>query len=781
MSEYKELIRQFDKIRTYVRDFYVYGFKTRDDYREKSGRTYDNQRRRIESWFSEYIRTDLKGHKKSVFLTLDSSRISMNPLYHAWKSKTFTDNDITLRFFLLDLLADGNFYSLEGIADQINHTYQCLFDTQTIRRKLSSYEKEGLIMRRKEGRQYLYGGQRDIARTHPQLMPALTLAVSFFQGAAPFGFIGSTILDFWKEENRYFRFRSDYLVHTLEDEILLSLIQAMEQKRQISLTIKSTRGSHTLRATAIPLKILTSTQTGRRYVCVWRQDLHRLSSLRLDSIHSAELLDRDPCYDTHMQTFDRTLPFMWGVSMGNAGVPETIRMNIRLDEQSEGYILSRLKREGRGGLLKRLEPGLYEYTRLCLDGAELLPWVKSFTGRIASFHCSNPSVEKRLWDDLRIMAERYLIKEEKGAPNSLKQADTRQEPDGKPGGKSPKAPAPAPYRETSAPQSSPLFSELYSCYYQVTARILEKAHSCPLTRSQITMLAQQYGYDESALSIVPKLIQGDWPLLKKEGSSPDSYGSLLKNPVYPQPLTRLQRSWLKSLLSDPRFRLFFTDDQIEELAELLKEEKTLFRVRDFCLFDQYTDHDPFSSVMYRRHIHLLLKAMEERLFLSVTYLSGKENLITRTWLPCRLEYGQKDGKFRFYGLAIRKNGRTHMDILNVARIVSLKETDASFPSPVDVDSYLEHTICREPLVLDITTQRNALERTMLHFSCYEKKVEHLEDSGIYRCTIYYDKRWETELLIQVLSFGPVITVLGPEPFLEQVRQRVALEAELMKS
>ena len=107
MSEYKELIRQFDKIRSYVRDFYVYGFKTREDFHEKSGRTYDNHRRRMESWFSDYIRTDQNGHKKSVFLTLDSSRMPVNPLYQAWKSKTFTDNDISLRFLLSDLLADG--------------------------------------------------------------------------------------------------------------------------------------------------------------------------------------------------------------------------------------------------------------------------------------------------------------------------------------------------------------------------------------------------------------------------------------------------------------------------------------------------------------------------------------------------------------------------------------------------------------------------------------------------------------------------------------------------
>ena len=33
-----------------MRDFYVYGFKSRDDYTKKSARSYDDERRRIESW-----------------------------------------------------------------------------------------------------------------------------------------------------------------------------------------------------------------------------------------------------------------------------------------------------------------------------------------------------------------------------------------------------------------------------------------------------------------------------------------------------------------------------------------------------------------------------------------------------------------------------------------------------------------------------------------------------------------------------------------------------------
>ena len=39
---YSELIKNFDRIRDYMRQFYVYGFKSRTEYDKKSARSYDN-------------------------------------------------------------------------------------------------------------------------------------------------------------------------------------------------------------------------------------------------------------------------------------------------------------------------------------------------------------------------------------------------------------------------------------------------------------------------------------------------------------------------------------------------------------------------------------------------------------------------------------------------------------------------------------------------------------------------------------------------------------------
>ena len=53
---YSELIKDFNKIRAYIREFYVYGFRSRDEFDAKSARSYDNERRRVESWLGKYMR-----------------------------------------------------------------------------------------------------------------------------------------------------------------------------------------------------------------------------------------------------------------------------------------------------------------------------------------------------------------------------------------------------------------------------------------------------------------------------------------------------------------------------------------------------------------------------------------------------------------------------------------------------------------------------------------------------------------------------------------------------
>ena len=152
MSVYNERIKNFEKIRAYMREFYVYGFKSREEYDKKSARSYDDDRRRLESWLGEHMRFVRTPEGKNVFISIDSRVSSHNPLYAAWKAKSFTDGDITLHFILLDILHDpAEARPLSDITERIDDYLAAFeqpmtFDESTVRKKLKEYVREGLLV-----------------------------------------------------------------------------------------------------------------------------------------------------------------------------------------------------------------------------------------------------------------------------------------------------------------------------------------------------------------------------------------------------------------------------------------------------------------------------------------------------------------------------------------------------------------------------------------------------------------------------------------------------------
>ena len=59
----------------------------------------------------------------------------------------------------------------------------------------------------------------------------------------------------------------------------------------------------------------------------------------------------------------------------------------------------------------------------------------------------------------------------------------------------------------------------------------------------------------------------------------------------------------------------------------------------------------------------------------------------------------------------------------------------------------------------------------------KRKTEKVSNDR-YKITLYYDKDDETELLIRVFAFGPVMKVTEPESFIEQIKQRLRMQNNL---
>ncbi|MCI8478644.1 MAG: WYL domain-containing protein [Oscillospiraceae bacterium] len=316
-----------------------------------------------------------------------------------------------------------------------------------------------------------------------------------------------------------------------------------------------------------------------------------------------------------------------------------------------------------------------------------------------------------------------------------------------------------------------LFSELYGCYYEVVAQILRAA---PLSRRQAEELAVRWGYGESVLQLIPKLLN-HWPLLEEREGLLCS--KLAHSPALP--VTALEQAWLKALLEDPRIRLFLTDSQIAHLAQALAEVEPLFRPSDLRFFDRYLDGDNYADPAYRRRFQTILEGIQQKSFLSIAYLSPKGRTRRDCYLPLRLEYSAKDDKFRLYAAKVWHGTLQGYPVLNLGRIQLVTPARERLDGPLDIDSRSRR--CDQPIVLRVTSERNGIERFMVEFSSYEKQSEYDAQTKTCLVHLWYQKDDETEVLIRLLGFGPVLQILGPEPFAAQIRARVLRQQALLVS
>ncbi len=295
-----------------------------------------------------------------------------------------------------------------------------------------------------------------------------------------------------------------------------------------------------------------------------------------------------------------------------------------------------------------------------------------------------------------------------------------------------------------------LFSEIYSSYFNVLAAVLEEAVKNRLTEEKITEIIKEKAFAESIVSIPEALKRDEWKLLQKDLKTPLAF-------VPTMPLTTLQKRWMKALLLDPRIRLFSPDESG------LEEIKPLYNPSWFVYFDRYKDGDPYTEEAYIEHFKMILKALEEKCWLEIYFNGGKGRQFHKRCFPFYLEYSSKDDQFRL--LASDREPWCYQTI-NLSRIIDCRiMRECTEPKPEIPE--IKNSI----LEFDLIDERGALDRVMLHFSHLKKETRQLEDNR-YHVTLYYDHSDEKEILIRILSFGPMIRVTSPDSFIKQIRERI---------
>lgn len=310
-----------------------------------------------------------------------------------------------------------------------------------------------------------------------------------------------------------------------------------------------------------------------------------------------------------------------------------------------------------------------------------------------------------------------------------------------------------------------LFSEINCAYFNVTEKILRRK---TVTISDIREIIGRNGFSETMLFLEPELIGKNSIGLLTEHDG--IYTSMLKNELH-IPLTEVQKRWLCAVLNDKKSSLFLDQEQKAELYELLGAEP-LFDGGFIRFFDRFTDGDDFEDESYIRNFRNILRSIHENRLVRISFQTRKGARVTHYFLPEKLEYSSKNDKFRVHIIRYNKTQPVERGIINLSQITSSELTD------IIAENRLYKAPSKKEVTVKVHNERNAINRFMMEFAELERISDFDDTTKECTVTMKYDAKDETEILIRILSFGPVVEVVGDDGLRKPVADRVRRQWEL---
>ena len=754
MANQNRAISSFDIIRKLVRNLYLEGF---NNYLEtenlgKSSRAFTNNLNSIRNFLDERFITSKTNTKKksNPVISFDTREETENPLFALWKTSNSIASNLSFDFAIMDILEDFpdgiNWFSLASDnystkhVDLLEQYVSKGIDKKGIQVKLKKLAEAGVIEFSED--------KKKIRKTDTKRIKELLAsrdvkqAIQFASETCPLGVIGSFILDSLSNVdsepvNTPIHYKHHFVFNSIDYEIMYILLEAINEKCFVE--IESERfGLRTI----VPLKIFISTQTGRTYVVFWNKTSKTFFSENLESILAARKTDTCSEYDLYKRRLSEMECHMWGVSfkMEKTEELEHVRFVIEYpSEEEKSYIPARIKREAVTGTVKEQDEFHSEFTADIIDSKEIIPWIRSFIGRVTELDFPYAS---RIKEDINLLAEGKYREEEQGSHKTTNS-----------------------YEQKSEINNTPLFSPLYSTYYFAIRNILEtyiRSKKQPLSNEIIAKLIEASAYIEAPGELADLIFnRSETTTIFRE--SKDGVSSPI-NHIPDFPLTTIELRFIAAILKDNRIKMFMSPEVIEGLQEALKDVKPLWETDDIKYFDQNKDGDDFDNKNYVILFQTILNAINHKKYIRLIY--GRKN-ISDIFTPTHLDYSQKDNAFRLFVKELKYP-------INLENIKSVEITEEK---PVKGEASTAYKSLKVE-IYDDTSRQYHFNRAIRTFSYFKKTCKKTDKENTYELTVDYDTSDVSEIVIKILMFGPNMKVLEPREVIEKVTSKILRQKNL---
>jgi len=125
--------------------------------------------------------------------------------------------------------------------------------------------------------------------------------------------------------------------------------------------------------TLAPYKIRYDVRYGRFYLVSFDGSKNCIVS-RLDRIESVEILEDTFRRKDYDELYDKQMRYSWSsMPLKQRKEPEKVKLEVIIDEETEGYIIEKILNESPNGTVEKIEDGRYHVTIEVNDSGSLFP------------------------------------------------------------------------------------------------------------------------------------------------------------------------------------------------------------------------------------------------------------------------------------------------------------------------------------------------------------------------------------------------------------------------
>lgn len=424
------LIGEYERIRHILRDFYIFGCFTKEDYVKRtfiSPSKYDQDQRKINSYLpDDFIIKKKRKRKTILFCRYNMYNDRDNYLANTFRCRNFSELDIKTYFYVLQNLnkKDMGLSELCEVINNIGYGEVNDYQRETMRRKLLKFEEAEYITRYGDEKRPKYKLKEDILKDLgndeiEDICIMLELIKNKEILEVPFLFLQKK-LELYLYCNRniknvnkdFFLYKHNHLFNVLDNEILLELLKAIKNRKYVRLAlvnnIENADNEQDIVFYVIPIKIIYDMVYGRQYLLGFSEKQKEFIISRLDRIKKVDVcqnIESDKLNDILKRESEEEK--CWCTSNISNQINTNVKIEFKFDEKQEIFILDRIKREGQNGKITKIEDGKYLFEIEVKDPGEMIPWIRSFGERARVIESGYFKIEEKIISDWEELLKKY--------------------------------------------------------------------------------------------------------------------------------------------------------------------------------------------------------------------------------------------------------------------------------------------------------------------------------------------------------------------------------------